>query len=88
MNLVVSLSRLVFYKCRQVRHRSDWLKSCLGVCLFGVSTKPPSKFSQILNGLVRISKYFELLRVFKPINLIVGEKAIQCGLLASPTWGG
>jgi len=35
--------RLVFWKCRQVRHRSDWLKCCLRVHLFRVSTKNPFK---------------------------------------------
>jgi len=48
---------------------------------FKVSTKSPSKFSHIWNRLVWISKYFEVLRVFKSVNLIVGEKVIWCGLL-------
>ena len=54
--LVVACLRLVFYKCRQVRHHSDWLKYCLGVCLFEMSTL--LKLIQSLLLSTSVSKYY------------------------------
>jgi len=55
-------------------------------CLFGVSAKSPSKFSQICNGLFQILRHFELLWVFKPSwskystgNLVVGVGLYHVG---------
>jgi len=49
--------------------------------LFGVSTKLPLKFSQIHNKQVRISKYFELVQVFKPARseYSIGNLAVRVG---------
>ena len=38
MNRSSACLRLVFWKCRQIRHHSDRLKCCLRIYLFGVST--------------------------------------------------